>query len=73
MPWSAAGAKPQPAPSRTRSSKKPTPLPVRPRSVSPRIEEYRAAGCTNIMLEIWGDDREQQAQLFGEAVLPKVK
>jgi len=25
------------------------------------------------MLEIWGDDREQQAQLFGEAVLPKVK
>ena len=38
-----------------------------------RIEEYRAAGCTNIMLEIWGDDREQQARLFGEAVLPKVK
>ena len=35
-----------------------------------RIEEYRQAGCTNIMLEIWGDDREQQAQLFGEAVLP---
>jgi len=25
------------------------------------------------MLEIWGDDREQQARLFGEAVLPKVK
>ncbi len=36
-----------------------------------RIEEYRAAGCTNIMLEIWGEDREQQARLFGEAVLPK--
>lgn len=35
-----------------------------------RIEEYRAAGCTSIMLEIWGDDREQQARLFGEAVLP---
>ncbi|MGB8889185.1 MAG: LLM class flavin-dependent oxidoreductase [Candidatus Korobacteraceae bacterium] len=35
-----------------------------------RIEEYRQAGCTNIMLEIWGDDREAQAQLFGEAVLP---
>jgi 5,10-methylenetetrahydromethanopterin reductase len=35
-----------------------------------RIEEYRAAGCKNIMLEIWGDDREEQARLFGDAVLP---
>ncbi len=35
-----------------------------------RIEEYRAAGCTHIMLEIWGDDRIGQAKLFGEAVLP---
>jgi 5,10-methylenetetrahydromethanopterin reductase len=35
-----------------------------------RIEEFRDAGCTHIMLEIWGDDREQQAKLFGEAVLP---
>ncbi len=35
-----------------------------------RIEEYRAAGCTHIMLEIWGDNREEQARLFGEAVLP---
>ena len=35
-----------------------------------RIEEYRAAGCTHIMLEIWGDDRTDQAKLFGEAVLP---
>src|SRR3979490_1999524 len=33
-----------------------------------RIEEYRAAGCTNIMLEIWGDDRHGEAKLFGEAV-----
>ncbi len=38
-----------------------------------RIEEYRAAGCTNIMLEIWGDDRTGQAKLFGEAVLPHFK
>ncbi len=38
-----------------------------------RIAEYRAAGCTNIMLEIWGDDREQQAKLFGEAVLPNFR
>lgn len=35
-----------------------------------RIEEYREAGCTHIMLEIWGDDRVGQAKLFGEAVLP---
>jgi 5,10-methylenetetrahydromethanopterin reductase len=38
-----------------------------------RIEEYRAAGCTHIMLEIWGDDRTGQAKLFGEAVLPKIQ
>ena len=35
-----------------------------------RIEEYREAGCTHIMLEIWGDDRTGQAKLFGDAVLP---
>ena len=35
-----------------------------------QIEQYRAAGCTHIMLEIWGDDRIGQAKLFGEAVLP---
>jgi 5,10-methylenetetrahydromethanopterin reductase len=35
-----------------------------------QIAEYRAAGCTHIMLEIWGDDRIAQAELFGEAVLP---
>jgi len=35
-----------------------------------RIEDYRTAGCTHIMLEIWGDDRAGQAKLFGEAVLP---
>ena len=34
-----------------------------------RIEEYREAGCTHVMLEIWGDDRTGQAKLFGEAVL----
>jgi 5,10-methylenetetrahydromethanopterin reductase len=35
-----------------------------------RLEEYRAAGCTHILLEIWGEDRSGQAKLFGEAVLP---
>ena len=38
-----------------------------------RIEEYRDAGCTHIMLEIWGEDREEQARLFGEGVLPHLK
>jgi 5,10-methylenetetrahydromethanopterin reductase len=38
-----------------------------------RIEEYRTAGCTHIMLEIWGQDRLGQAKLFGEAVLPHFK
>ena len=35
-----------------------------------RIEQYKAAGCTHILLEVWGDDRLEQAKLFGEAVLP---
>jgi alkanesulfonate monooxygenase SsuD/methylene tetrahydromethanopterin reductase-like flavin-dependent oxidoreductase (luciferase family) len=38
-----------------------------------RIKQYRDAGCTSIMLEIWGDDREEQAKLFGEAVLPQFR
>jgi 5,10-methylenetetrahydromethanopterin reductase len=37
------------------------------------IEEYREAGCTHIMLELWGDDRGEQIRLFGEEVLPKVR
>ncbi|MBV9001011.1 MAG: LLM class flavin-dependent oxidoreductase, partial [Solirubrobacterales bacterium] len=34
------------------------------------IEEYADAGCTHIMLELWGDDREGQIELFAEKVLP---
>jgi 5,10-methylenetetrahydromethanopterin reductase len=34
------------------------------------IEEYRDAGCTHVMLELWGDRRRAQIRLFGEAVLP---
>ncbi len=37
------------------------------------IEEYRAAGCTHVMLELWGDDRLGQLRLFGERVLPQVR
>jgi 5,10-methylenetetrahydromethanopterin reductase len=35
-----------------------------------KLEEYRASGCTHIMLELWGDDRLEQARLFGQKVLP---
>jgi 5,10-methylenetetrahydromethanopterin reductase len=34
------------------------------------IEEYAHAGCTHVMLELWGDRREQQIELFAEKVLP---
>ena len=34
------------------------------------IEEYREAGCTHVMLELWGENRHEQIRLFGERVLP---
>jgi 5,10-methylenetetrahydromethanopterin reductase len=34
------------------------------------IEEYRDAGCTHVMLELWGDKRHEQIELFGREVLP---
>jgi alkanesulfonate monooxygenase SsuD/methylene tetrahydromethanopterin reductase-like flavin-dependent oxidoreductase (luciferase family) len=37
------------------------------------IEEYRDAGCTHVMLELWGDRRHEQIRLFGERVLPRVR
>jgi 5,10-methylenetetrahydromethanopterin reductase len=37
------------------------------------IEEYREAGCTHVMLELWGDRRHDQIRLFGEKVLPGVR
>jgi 5,10-methylenetetrahydromethanopterin reductase len=46
------------------------PIAGTPEECAQRIQEYRDAGCTHIMLEIWGDDRTGQAKLFGEAVLP---
>lgn len=49
------------------------PIAGTPEECIQRIEEYRAAGCTHIMLEIWGDDRTGQAKLFGDAVLPHFK
>jgi 5,10-methylenetetrahydromethanopterin reductase len=37
------------------------------------IEEYREAGCTHVMLELWGENRHEQIRLFGEQVLPHVR
>jgi 5,10-methylenetetrahydromethanopterin reductase len=37
------------------------------------IEEYREAGCTHVMLELWGARRHDQIRLFGEKVLPAVR
>ncbi|MDA8037672.1 MAG: LLM class flavin-dependent oxidoreductase [Actinomycetota bacterium] len=34
------------------------------------IEAYRDAGCTHVMLELWGEDRVEQVELFGSKVLP---
>jgi 5,10-methylenetetrahydromethanopterin reductase len=34
------------------------------------IEEYRDAGCTHVMLELWGENRHRQIEAFGEKVLP---
>ena len=37
------------------------------------IEEYREAGCTHVMLELWGDDRLRQLELFAREVLPRFR
>jgi 5,10-methylenetetrahydromethanopterin reductase len=37
------------------------------------IEEYRDAGCTHVMLELWGERRHEQLRLFGERVLPRFR
>ncbi len=37
------------------------------------IEEYRDAGCTHVMLELWGENRLRQLELFRETVLPRFR
>jgi 5,10-methylenetetrahydromethanopterin reductase len=37
------------------------------------IEEYRDAGCTHVMLELWGENRHEQIRLFGDHVLPHIR
>jgi len=34
------------------------------------IEEYREAGCSHIMLELWGAQRHEQIRQFGDQVVP---
>ena len=46
------------------------PIAGTPKQCIEKLEEYRDAGCTHIMLELWGDKRPEQARLFGEKVLP---
>jgi 5,10-methylenetetrahydromethanopterin reductase len=46
------------------------PIAGTPEECLARLEQYRDAGCTHILLELWGDDRPQQATLFGKKVLP---
>jgi 5,10-methylenetetrahydromethanopterin reductase len=37
------------------------------------IREYQDAGCTHVMLELWGEDRHGQIRAFAEHVLPHVR
>src|SRR5262249_21656116 len=49
------------------------PLAGRPADCSAVIDESRDAGCTHVMLELWGDNRLEQIELFGREVLPHVR
>jgi len=49
------------------------PIAGTPEDCGVQIERYRAAGCTHILLEVWGENRTEQARLFGEAVLPQLR
>jgi 5,10-methylenetetrahydromethanopterin reductase len=49
------------------------PIAGTPRDCIAAIEEYRDAGCTHVMLELWGADRLRQIELFGSQVLPRFR
>ncbi|HSK17253.1 MAG TPA: LLM class flavin-dependent oxidoreductase [Gaiellaceae bacterium] len=49
------------------------PIAGRPEDCVAAIEEYREAGCTHVMLELWGEERHRQLELIGECVLPHVR
>ena len=46
------------------------PIAGTPQDCITAINEYHEAGCTHIMLELWGRDRAAQLELFGREVLP---
>jgi len=46
------------------------PIAGTPKDCIAAIEDYREAGCTHVMLELWGDRRHEQIELFGKEVLP---
>lgn len=46
------------------------PIAGTPQDCIDAINEYREAGCTHIMLELWGQNRDEQLKLFGAEVLP---
>ncbi|MQA75178.1 MAG: LLM class flavin-dependent oxidoreductase [Solirubrobacterales bacterium] len=49
------------------------PIAGTPRECIEAIAEYREAGCTHVMLELWGEDRDRQIEVFGRRVLPEVR
>jgi 5,10-methylenetetrahydromethanopterin reductase len=49
------------------------PIAGRPADCIQAIEEYRDAGCSHVMLELWGDHRHEQIELFGREVLPRFR
>jgi 5,10-methylenetetrahydromethanopterin reductase len=46
------------------------PIAGTPRDCIEAIEEYRDAGCTHVMLELWDERRDRQIELFRTEVLP---
>ena len=46
------------------------PIAGTPKDCIAAIEEYADAGCSHIMLELWGEHRDRQIQLFADEVLP---
>src|SRR5205814_650885 len=49
------------------------PIAGTPDDCAAAIEEYRAAGCTHVMLELWGGDRLRQIDLFAREVVPRFR
>jgi 5,10-methylenetetrahydromethanopterin reductase len=46
------------------------PIAGTPKDCIEAIEQYADAGCTHVMLELWGDRRDRQIQMFADEVLP---